>query len=81
MIQQKQDWHTKITDVQSPWLRVPLDRPIADSTHQLKAIDLILVSVHAGEWIWGERPARRLTIASEKHEPLSTLMILAQLGG
>jgi hypothetical protein len=40
MIQQEKDWCTKITDVQTRWLRVPLDRPIADSTDKLKAIDL-----------------------------------------
>ena len=50
MIQQTRDWCSKITDVQTRWLRVPLARPIADSTHELKAIDLILVSVQAGEW-------------------------------
>src|SRR5271157_3745609 len=44
------DWNTTITDVQTRWLRVPLARPIADSTHKLTAIDLILVSVQAGEW-------------------------------
>ena len=49
MIQQAVDGHTKITDVQSRWLRVPLPQPIADSTHVLRAIDLILVYVQAGE--------------------------------
>ena len=50
MIQETRNWCTKITDVHTRWLRVPLARPIADSTHELKAIDLILVSVQAGDW-------------------------------
>jgi len=50
MIRQTSEWCTKITDVRTCWLRVPLPRPIADSTHELKVIDLILVSVQAGDW-------------------------------
>jgi len=49
MVQETTNWHTKITDVKTHWLRVPLTRPIADSTHELGSIGLILVSVHAGD--------------------------------
>lgn len=39
----------RIDDVRTAWLRVPLDPPIADSTHVLKCIDWILVEVRAGD--------------------------------
>jgi L-alanine-DL-glutamate epimerase-like enolase superfamily enzyme len=37
-----------IEDLRTDWLRVPLDPPIADSTHVLRFMDLILVEVMAG---------------------------------
>jgi L-alanine-DL-glutamate epimerase-like enolase superfamily enzyme len=39
----------KIDDIRTRWLRVPLDAPIADSTHVLRYIDWILVEVRAGD--------------------------------
>ena len=39
-----------ITDVKTDWLRVPILPPIADSTHVLRAMDLILVEVRAGDY-------------------------------
>jgi L-alanine-DL-glutamate epimerase-like enolase superfamily enzyme len=39
----------KIDDIRTDWLRVPFSPPIADSTHVLKWMDLILVEVRAGE--------------------------------
>ena len=33
------------------WLRIPLSQPIADSTHVLRFIDLILVEVRAGDHV------------------------------
>ena len=38
----------KIENIATRWLRIPLTPPIADSTHTLNAIDLILVEVTAG---------------------------------
>src|ERR1017187_2340921 len=38
----------KIEAIATRWLRIPLSPPIADSTHILNAIDLILVDVTAG---------------------------------
>ncbi|MBS1852743.1 MAG: mandelate racemase/muconate lactonizing enzyme family protein [Acidobacteria bacterium] len=38
----------KIDDIKTEWLRVPFNPPIADSTHELCFLDLILVEVHAG---------------------------------
>jgi len=38
----------KIEEVATRWLRIPLSPPIADSTHILNAVDLILVDVSAG---------------------------------
>jgi len=38
----------KIEAIATRWLRIPLSPPIADSTHILNAIDLILVEVTAG---------------------------------
>jgi L-alanine-DL-glutamate epimerase-like enolase superfamily enzyme len=40
----------KITDVKTEWLRVPFATPIADSTHELRFLDLILVEVFAGDY-------------------------------
>jgi L-alanine-DL-glutamate epimerase-like enolase superfamily enzyme len=39
----------KIDDIRTEWLRVPISPPIADSTHVLNWMDLILVNVRAGE--------------------------------
>jgi L-alanine-DL-glutamate epimerase-like enolase superfamily enzyme len=39
----------KITDIKTEWLRVPFATPIADSTHELTFLDLILVEVFAGD--------------------------------
>jgi hypothetical protein len=41
----------KIHDVKTDWLRIPLSQPIADSSHVLSFIDLILVEVHAGDHV------------------------------
>jgi len=41
----------KIHDVRSDWLRIPLPEPIADASHTLRFIDLILVEIHAGDHI------------------------------
>jgi hypothetical protein len=38
----------KIEDVRTEWLRVPTSPPIADSTHVLRFMDLIVVEVRAG---------------------------------
>ncbi len=38
----------KIEDVRTEWLRVPISAPIADSTHVLRFMDLIVVEVRAG---------------------------------
>jgi L-alanine-DL-glutamate epimerase-like enolase superfamily enzyme len=43
----------KIEEVTTDWLRIPLSRPIADSTHALRCIDLILVEIRAGEHVGG----------------------------
>ena len=40
----------KIEDVRTEWLRVPISPPIADSTHVLRFMDLILVEVRAGDF-------------------------------
>ncbi len=40
----------KIDDIRTQWLRVPISPPIADSTHVLRFMDLILVEVCAGEF-------------------------------
>jgi L-alanine-DL-glutamate epimerase-like enolase superfamily enzyme len=39
----------KIDEVRTEWLRLPLKQSIADSSHLLRCIDLILVEVRAGE--------------------------------
>jgi L-alanine-DL-glutamate epimerase-like enolase superfamily enzyme len=39
-----------IDDVRTEWLRVPISPPIADATHVLHFMDLILVEVRAGEF-------------------------------
>lgn len=39
-----------IEDVRTEWLRVPISPPIADATHVLRFMDLILVEVRAGEF-------------------------------
>lgn len=39
----------RISDVHTEWLRIPLSPPIADSTHRLNVIDLIVVEVRAGD--------------------------------
>jgi hypothetical protein len=39
----------KIEEATTDGLRIPLSRPIADSTHALRCIDLILVEIRAGE--------------------------------
>jgi L-alanine-DL-glutamate epimerase-like enolase superfamily enzyme len=41
----------KIEEVRTDWLRIPLSRPISDSTHVLRCIDLILVGIRAGEFV------------------------------
>jgi L-alanine-DL-glutamate epimerase-like enolase superfamily enzyme len=41
----------KIHDVKTDWLRIPLSQPIADSSHVLSFVDLILVEVHAGDHV------------------------------
>jgi L-alanine-DL-glutamate epimerase-like enolase superfamily enzyme len=38
-----------IHTVRTDWLRIPLSQPIADSTHTLRFIDLILIEVGAGD--------------------------------
>ena len=38
----------KIEDITTEWLRVPFATPIADATHELRFLDLILVEVRAG---------------------------------
>jgi L-alanine-DL-glutamate epimerase-like enolase superfamily enzyme len=40
-----------IEEVRTDWLRLPLSQPIADSSHVLRCIDLILVEVRAGEHV------------------------------
>src|SRR5579859_3317957 len=40
----------RITGIDTCWLRVPLPCPIRDSTHVLRVIDLILVTVRAGDY-------------------------------
>lgn len=40
-----------IEDVRTDWLRIPLSQPIADSTHVLRFIDLILVEIRAGDHV------------------------------
>jgi L-alanine-DL-glutamate epimerase-like enolase superfamily enzyme len=42
---------TNIEEVRTDWLRIPLSQPIADSTHVLNFIDLILVEVRAGDHV------------------------------
>ncbi|HSM79940.1 MAG TPA: mandelate racemase/muconate lactonizing enzyme family protein [Bryobacteraceae bacterium] len=37
-----------IDDIRTEWLRVPIHPPIADSTHVLRFMDLILVEIRAG---------------------------------
>ncbi len=39
----------KIHDVRTEWLRLPLGRPIADASHVLRQIDLILVEILADD--------------------------------
>jgi L-alanine-DL-glutamate epimerase-like enolase superfamily enzyme len=39
-----------IEDVRTEWLRVPISPPIADATHVLRLMDLILVEVRAGDF-------------------------------
>jgi hypothetical protein len=39
----------KIRDVRTDWLRIPLAQPVADASHVLYFIDLILVEVQAGD--------------------------------
>jgi L-alanine-DL-glutamate epimerase-like enolase superfamily enzyme len=39
----------KIDDVRTEWLRVPISPPIADSSHVLRFMDLIVVEVRAGD--------------------------------
>jgi len=39
----------KIEDVRTEWLRVPISPPIADSSHILRFMDLIVVEVRAGD--------------------------------
>jgi len=40
-----------IEEVRTDWLRIPLSQPIADSTHVLRFIDLILVEIRAGDHV------------------------------
>ena len=40
-----------IEEVRSDWLRIPLPQPIADASHVLRFIDLILVEVRTGEHV------------------------------
>ena len=40
-----------IEEVRTDWLRIPLPQPIADSTHVLRFIDLILVEVISGDHV------------------------------
>jgi hypothetical protein len=40
-----------IEDVRTDSLRIPLSQPIADSTHVLRFIDLILVEIRAGDHV------------------------------
>ncbi|MFN7998070.1 MAG: mandelate racemase/muconate lactonizing enzyme family protein [Bryobacteraceae bacterium] len=40
----------KIEDIRTDWLRVPITPPIADSTHVLNFMDLIVVEVRAGDY-------------------------------
>jgi hypothetical protein len=35
----------KIEEIRTEWLRVPIDPPIADSTHELRFLDLVVVEV------------------------------------
>ncbi|MGB9433197.1 MAG: hypothetical protein WBQ89_13210 [Candidatus Acidiferrum sp.] len=39
----------KIKEVTSDWLGIPLSQPVADSTHVLRCLALILEDVPAGE--------------------------------
>ncbi len=39
----------KIQEVRTEWLRLPLERPIADAAHVLQHVDLILVEILAGD--------------------------------
>jgi L-alanine-DL-glutamate epimerase-like enolase superfamily enzyme len=39
----------KIDDIRTEWLRVPITPPIADATHVLRFMDLIVVEVRAGD--------------------------------
>ena len=39
----------KIKDISASWLRVPLSRPLSDSTHELTCIDWIVVEVRDAE--------------------------------
>lgn len=41
----------RIDDVRTEWLRVPFSPPIADATHVLRVLDLIVVNVHAGDHV------------------------------
>lgn len=40
----------KIDDIQTEWLRVPISPPIADATHVLRFLDLILVEIRSGDY-------------------------------
>jgi L-alanine-DL-glutamate epimerase-like enolase superfamily enzyme len=40
---------TRIDDVQTEWLRVPISPPIADATHVLQFMDLLITEIRAGE--------------------------------
>jgi L-alanine-DL-glutamate epimerase-like enolase superfamily enzyme len=42
----------KIDDIRTRWLRLPLSPPIADATHVLEYLDLIVVEIHS-VGIWG----------------------------
>ncbi|HVT93649.1 MAG TPA: mandelate racemase/muconate lactonizing enzyme family protein [Bryobacteraceae bacterium] len=39
----------RISDLRTEWLRVPINPPIADSTHVLRFMDLIVVEIRAGD--------------------------------
>ena len=45
----------KIDEIDSRWLRVPLPRTIANSTHVLRFIDWIIDEVASGDWGVGGR--------------------------
>jgi L-alanine-DL-glutamate epimerase-like enolase superfamily enzyme len=41
----------KIDDIRTEWLRVPISPPIADSTHTLYFMDIIVVDIRAGDHV------------------------------